>query len=311
MLNDYLNWFDAEPAGQLLPEDGSLHFQRWVSLGAMFPPKRAITSTCRSCGAVEMRQAYAYDDHALRCSQCDGRVELWPPIEAMQVRYEWLPSQLALKLGSVEPAILLSQRVWRLARMPIRGRPMSVYLMRCGWSGDVTQTAGVLDADATDRQIVLSTKEDIPVELVDARRLFIPLTRVAHLEPEGLVFGVTKLAQAIAAIDPLPVPQKPPKPRWFELSEDGSRLRLQGEELLLSRKQRAFVLAIAEAHDVGQLRPKQAWVLKRAGYSRRNTSLTQICRRKEFARFIDWRNGEVAIRHVPVALKRHNDGGAT
>ncbi|MGO1069681.1 hypothetical protein [Lysobacter sp. CA199] len=295
-----MNWFDNEPDDQLLPLDETRLFQRLLSLGAMFPPKRAITSMCRGCLEVETRHVYECDDHRVTCSKCNGRVDLWPPFEAMQVRHEWLPRELAKKLGQIKPVVLLPNRVWRLAKVSIWRKPVVVYLLRYGSSSDLDRLADALNVDDEHRQIVLSTRQELPAEVVGKNRLAVALERVARLEPEGLVFGLPNLAEVIAEIDSTPTVGSMPAPRWFELSEDGSRLRVQGEELVLRRKQGAFVQAIAEAHDAGQARPKQSWVLKRSGYSSQNTSLAQICRRKEFARFIDWRNGAVAIRKIPL-----------
>lgn len=295
MLQKYLDRFNNEPYGPLLPANNSRFFKTLISIGALFPAKRAVRSQCKVCGAEELRHAWTYDDQSLTCLKCGGKVELWQPLAAARVRDEWLPTQLSAQLAGAEPVCLISNRLWRLATVPIGQKNVSVYLFRYIWTDEVAQTIAALDADAAERQVLLTTKRIVPAELSGKGRMTIPLVKVARIDREGLVTSVEQLESAIASLDPSP--EKPSNAgRWFDLSEDGSLLRLHGEELSLQRKQRAFVLAIAEAHDAGQARPRQGWVLRRAGYSNKNTSLSQICSRKEFARFIDWRNGEVAIR---------------
>ena len=295
MLQKYLDRFNNEPYGPLLPANNSRFFKTLVLIGALFPAKRAVRSQCKVCAAELLRHAWTYDDQSLICLKCGGKVELWQPLAAARVREDWLPAQLSAQLADAEPVCLVPNRLWRLATVSMGQRNVSVYLFRYIWTDDVDQTIAALDADAAERQVLLTTKRIVPPELSGNGRMAIPLVKVARIEREGLVTSVEQLESAIALLDPNPE-KSTHAGRWFELSDDGSVLRLQGEELSLQRKQRAFVLAIAEAHDAGQPRPRQSWVLRRAGYSTKNTSISQICSRKEFSRFIDWKNGEVAIR---------------
>ncbi|MBT2748379.1 MULTISPECIES: hypothetical protein [unclassified Lysobacter] len=297
MLKRYLNWFDNEPADELLSATGSSLQPKLVALGAMYPAKRAIRSLCVTCGLMAVRQMQEYDDHALVCVACGGRVEVWPADMKMRVRHVWLPGELAKRLSDTVPVVLMPNRLWRLAQVSIRQQSVTVYLLRCTASPHMEPVIAALERDLAGRQVVLTTKEEFPVELSDGQRLMIPLSRVARLEAEGLEFDYETFANTVVPVDALAVAAGRQR-RWFKLSPDGSRLRLQDQELVLHRKQCRFVLAIAEAHDMGEERPKQSWVLDRSGHSRENTSLKQICRRPEIARFIDWSQGEVAIRKV-------------
>lgn len=303
MLQKYLDRFNNEPFGPLLPATGSRFFNTLVSIGAVFPAKRAMRTQCRLCRTEALRHVWSYDDFTLVCLVCGGQVIPWDPLYASQVREDWLPIELSKQLANVESIVLLPNRVWRLATVPIRGKNVSVYLLRCVWTEKLDATKAVIEADPAERQVLLTTKRVVPIEMSGHGRWVIPLVDVARIDREGLVASVDRLESQIASFDPNP-DQSNQTRRWFQLSDDGSVLRVQGQELSLHRKQRAFVLAIAEAHDAGERRPNQSSVLKRAGYSRRNTSLSQICRRKEFARFIDWKNGEVAIREHPLPLTR-------
>lgn len=297
MLRNYLHWFETEPVGALLPSNGGNTLSALIDLGAIHPAKRAVRWTCKACGYVDTRQVYGYSDHALRCRICGGEVDTWPAFQAAQVRHEWLPKVLSEAMAgySASPYELVSNRLWRLASLATSSGNVPMYLLRCGWHVDYEPVILALSAEDAASQLVLTTSKVLTRDISDSSRTIVPLVQVAKLEPHGLLLDLDRLGGL--AVPAVAIRMRPRADKlWFDVSADGSRLRMNGQDLFLYRKQRDFILALAEAHAAGHRRPKLEWVLRRAKYKGQVTSPRQICAREDFARFIEWKNGEVAVR---------------
>lgn len=297
MLRNYLQRFETEPVGALLPSSGGGQQSALIDLGAMHPAKRAVRWTCKACRFVDTRQVYSYSDHALRCNVCGADVDVWPAFQAAQVRHEWLPKVLSEAMAGegARETELLPYRLWRLAMLPTASGSVPIYLLRCGWHVDYEPVVRALVEEDAESQMVLTTSKVLTRDIGDSSRMVVPLIQVAKLEPQGLLLDLDRLGGLV--VPAISVRMRPRDDNlWFEVSADGSRLRMNGQDLFLYRKQRDFILALAEAHASGHRRPKLEWVLRRAKYKGQVTSPRQICARDDFARFIEWNNGEVAVR---------------